>query len=211
MTLYYDDGQIQIYHGDCREVLPTLADASVDAAISDPPYAVDAAAWDKPCHDLLPDILRVSAGAVVWFGAAARLRTDLTLFCEEPKRTIIWHVTFSLAQTAAHGMYYRWHPIYVWRPPKTHDGPNQDILAIPQDGHNGWFHPGTKPLPLMRMLVGFAPFGGTILDPFMGSGTTLRAAKDLGRKAIGIEIEERYCEIAARRLSQMVLPLEMTA
>jgi DNA modification methylase len=66
-------------------------------------------------------------------------------------------------------------------------------------------HPNEKPLDLMARLI--QPTTGTILDPFMGSGTTLRAAKDLGRKAIGIEIEERYCEIAAERLAQEVLPL----
>jgi site-specific DNA-methyltransferase (adenine-specific) len=69
-------------------------------------------------------------------------------------------------------------------------------------------HPCPKPLPLMTELVGlFTDPGEIILDPFMGSGTTLRAAKDLGRRAIGIEINEKYCEIAAKRLEQEVLPL----
>jgi DNA modification methylase len=69
-------------------------------------------------------------------------------------------------------------------------------------------HPTQKPIALIRWILGlrWTPTG-TILDPYMGSGTTLRAAKDLGRKAIGIEIEERYCEIAAKRLAQQVLPL----
>jgi len=67
-------------------------------------------------------------------------------------------------------------------------------------------HPTQKPVSLMRWCVEKAN-GQIILDPFMGSGTTLRAAKDLGRKAIGIEIEERYCEIAVQRLAQEVLPL----
>lgn len=73
-------------------------------------------------------------------------------------------------------------------------------------GGQGNVHPAQKPMKLMTRLVDlFSNEGQTILDPFMGSGTTLRAAKDLGRKAIGIEIEERYCEAAALRMRQEVL------
>ena len=69
-------------------------------------------------------------------------------------------------------------------------------------------HPHEKPVALIMRLLQKAPTG-VVVDPFMGSGTTLRAARDLGRRAIGIEIEERYCEIAVQRLAQQVLPLEI--
>ena len=77
-----------------------------------------------------------------------------------------------------------------------------------QNEQGSALHPTQKPLELVRFIAQYScPPAGTIVDPFMGSGTTLRAAKDLGRKAIGIEIEERYCEIAADRLAQKVLSL----
>ena len=72
-------------------------------------------------------------------------------------------------------------------------------------GRNNFGHPTEKPVKLFQWSINESRTTGTILDPFMGSGTTLRAAKDLGRKAIGIEIEEKYCEIAVKRLAQEVL------
>lgn len=81
--------------------------------------------------------------------------------------------------------------------------------GIIQDGEKGQrkHHVSQKPLALMKWCLGFFPDAQMVLDPYMGSGSTLRAAKDLGRKAIGIEIEERYCEIAAKRLMQSVMVL----
>ena len=207
---YYDDGQITIYHADCRDILPHLEPGSVDLVLTDPPYGVGIAEWDGAVpYDILPTLLDVSSGAVVWFGASAMLRTDLMSFETPPERTLVWAPKFSLSHTGKNGIFYRWHPIHVWRVPKSHSGPSHDVLTHSTDGRNFWNHPGTKPLDLIRLLAGLG--GGTILDPFMGSGTTLRAAKDLGRKAIGIEIEERYCEIAVRRLQQAVLPLDIPA
>lgn len=72
--------------------------------------------------------------------------------------------------------------------------------------HGSALHPTQKPMGIVRALVEYScPVGGVVIDPFAGSGSTLRAAKDLGRKAIGIEMEEKYCEIAAKRMSQGVL------
>lgn len=87
--------------------------------------------------------------------------------------------------------------------PVIHDKGIGNVLRFPREEPVD--HPSPKPEGLMQRLIGaVTPLGGTVLDPFMGAGTTLRAAKNAGRKAIGIEIEERYCEIAAKRLGQEV-------
>jgi site-specific DNA-methyltransferase (adenine-specific) len=92
--------------------------------------------------------------------------------------------------------------------PHHHRGARNTIIQIKaESGEYRSLHPCPKPYRLMTHLVGLcSSVGETILDPFAGSVTTLRAAKDLGRKAIGIEIEERYCEVAAKRMRQEVLP-----
>lgn len=72
-------------------------------------------------------------------------------------------------------------------------------------------HPAEKPGALVDFLLEAVPVGATILDPFCGSGTTLFSCKKAGRKAIGVEVEERYCEIAAKRMAQMVMSLEVPA
>ena len=90
-----------------------------------------------------------------------------------------------------------------------YDGTRRQLSVIPGDPGDPrtTLHPNQKPVELLSPIITYScPEGGTVLDPFMGSGSTLRAAKDLGRKAIGVEIEERYCEIAVRRCAQEVLP-----
>lgn len=196
MIPYYEDTNsgITIYLGDCREVLPSLP---VGALVSDPPYPNNAGHFNDGIQ---------AARAVLWPSAwqeAIVFWSEL----ETPQMPIalvavhIWH------RSNVNGRPYE--PAYhfdargekrrseVMRHPAVFDG------AGP--GCNEYLgHPTQKPVALMRQLVAKAG-NPLVIDPFMGSGTTLRAAKDLGRKAIGIEIEERYCEIAAKRLGQEVL------
>lgn len=92
--------------------------------------------------------------------------------------------------------------------PEYHNRGTANVLRCERVDSTSRLHQTEKPQRLLARLVQVtSPEGGLVLDPFMGSGTTLRAAKDLGRRAIGIEIEEKYCEIAAKRLAQGVLPL----
>ena len=100
------------------------------------------------------------------------------------------------------GGFNNWEPILLYG----FDSLTNDVVSA-RNYRDIEDHPTTKPIQLMMRLLLRLP-EGAILDPFMGSGTTLRAAKDLGHRAIGIEIEERYCEIAAKRLSQEVLLFE---
>jgi DNA modification methylase len=200
---YYDHKNITIYHGDCREVLPTI---EADALISDPPYGVNySSGWDNEFQNVQiandGDISVRDAVLQIWgarpaivFGSWKKPKPQGTM------AVLVW----DKGTVGMGDLSIPWFPcteeIYVlgsgWVGTRT--------SAVMRHIANNQYHPTEKPLGLMRELCGKCNPQWRILDPFMGSGTTLRAAKDLGLKAIGIEIEEKYCEIAARRLEQEV-------
>lgn len=222
---YYEHAGIAIYHGDCLDVLPTVA---ADAVVTDPPYNVgcaygsgtddrrqadDYAAW------LGMRLAACQAPEIIWFPGKVNsfragevcLRAGL-----RPHWMLGWHRKEFAGDRWLGGPAICWEPI-VWA--SRRDKPEclkvlghlgRDFLVVPSTHGDpvARHHPCPKPYKVMAWLVGlFVEAGGTVLDPFLGSGTTLLAAKNLGRKAIGVEIEERYCELAAKRLEQEVLDL----
>jgi DNA modification methylase len=193
MTPYYDHAGITIYHGDCREIMPGLA--GVDAVVSDPPYPNSAGHFVEhvPAAN---DVLRVvSSHALIFWTEMERPPVNLPMVAVH-----IWHRTNTNRPD-------NYEPVYEFHPDGRKRASRVLPFAVVFPGLTGCYeatgHPTQKSVRLMNVLCKRTE--GLILDPFMGSGTTLVAAKDLGRKAIGIEIEERYCEIAAKRLSQEVL------
>lgn len=196
MTPYYSDDLVTIYWGDCREWMP-----KADVVLSDPPYGVGKALWDDDIPELDWLTRARSFAAVVAFTPGVR-----PLFrYPEPDWLIAWARPASTQSNGLGGI-NNWEPVLVYG---SRTLPT-DLITLSHPGRSNETgdHPTPKPLGLYRRLVALlSKPGETILDPFMGSGTTLVAAKSLGRKAIGIEIEERYCEIAANRCRQEVLGL----
>jgi site-specific DNA-methyltransferase (adenine-specific) len=228
---YYEDGSVTIYHGDCRDLLPTLHPP--DAVVTDPPYGVALAA--KRAKQRRGGV-KARAGSYSFADSAEYVAEvvvpTLNSLRERAKCVVVTPGTRSLwlyppaddvgcfFSAAGTGM-GKWgftcsQPIlYYGSDPylRTSQGsrPNSMGQTYPNDA-NEVDHPCAKPIRMVRWLVNRASLPGElVLDPFMGSGTTLEAAKSLGRRAIGVEIEERYCEIAARRCAQEVLPLEGVA
>lgn len=222
MKPYYSDSAVTIWHGDCREIdLP-----HVDLILTDPPYGVDyVTAW-RSRHD--PLVARISHDkdlSVVgdaWPTIMAALREDRHWYAFASPRMIgRAEAIFGGKQILAWdkgdrgtvgdlecGFGEAWEAIfYGMKGRRTINGKRpRTVIRHDWSGTMDPVHPTVKPVALLaRMVAWSSNEAETILDPFMGSGTTLRAAKDLGRKAIGIEIEERYCEIAAKRMAQEVL------
>jgi DNA modification methylase len=201
--LFYRDKGIELYKGKCQDILPMLP--QVSAVVTDPPYGVGLADWDEPVSQEDLNLCRAKAPLVMWFGAALPRCTQhvlsLSPLCD---RVLIWHNPFT--RTTSNGTFWQYQPIYVWGKPQDLGG---DVLIEMSNDANGTRHPAQKPENLMRrLLLAACPGDGVILDPWCGSGTTLRAAKDLGYRAIGIEAKEEYCEMTVRRMGQEVLELE---
>lgn len=207
MKPYYDHAGITIYHGDCREILPGLP--KVDLVITDPPYGMNFqsnhrwAQHDKIFgDDQMP--IEIIQRSIAQANRAAYIfcRWDNLRQMEKPKSVLCWIKNNWSMGDLLHEHGRQWEAICFY-PKEGHEFIKRipDVLYADRTGND--LHPTEKPTKIISQLIQ-ANFGEIILDPFMGSGTTLRAAKDLGRKAIGIEIEEKYCEIAAKRLSQEV-------
>jgi DNA modification methylase len=236
MSPYYQDDAVTIYHGDCREILPGLPflDMGVRRAvagvlITDPPYGVNFGgkhtkestpeqrphASDRregyrgrPDDDgLVGPAVVVECLKVVERGAVFPGVRNLM---DYPKADDLGGIFNPAGAGFGSWGYICFHPVLFYgRAPLGNQRPSA-VQSFDIAGHAD--HPCPKPLRWMSWLVEFATLEGeTVLDPFAGSGTSLRAAKDLGRRAIGIEIEERYCEIAARRCAQEVLDFAVSA
>lgn len=209
MTPYYSHAGITIYHGDCREILPSLPKVDL-VIIADPPYGVGRDYGPKTVDDVPAFVaaallLGSQLIPVAMFAPVSRIY-DVPV---RPQWTGCWKKKWGGSALRSYPIYPHWEPILFYNISGDYagnKGHRSDVFefAPVRPTENG--HPTPKPLDLMCELVRFMP-AGTVCDPFMGSGTTLVAAKQLGRKAIGIEIEERYCEIAAKRLAQEVMAL----
>lgn len=224
-TPYYEDSAVQLFHGDCRAILPLLGPA--DHVITDPPFsgythgnaksnrgkgygneAIDFEAIDFLLTLLGPQVRRWFVATMDWRHIAQLERQPNEFW--EFVRFGVWVKTNPMPQISADRPANGWDGIcYLHR---------RTIRKAWHGGgeHGNWIgpvitngdHPTGKPEAMISRIVRqFTDEGETILDPFAGSGTTLVAAKRLGRKAIGIELSEQYCEVAAKRCQQGALPM----
>lgn len=213
---YYDRDGITIYHADCRQILPMLG--RFDLLMADPPYGIGA---DKAMHK--------ASGNVVGHGnrRVAKRTYEASDWDAQPVEEWVMHLARSICQKQIifGGNYYDLPPCkgpLMWD--KQNDGNNfadgemaWNNLGIPlrikrhlwngmaRKGLEPRHHPTQKPLEVIQWAIQLAGDVETILDPWAGSGTTGHAAKNLGKRAVLIEREERYCEIAVSRLAQDVL------
>lgn len=213
---YFEDESVQIYHADCRDILRLMP--KVDLVLTDP-------VWPNACPELVGAsnpyglfaevaamLTRVTARAVIQLGCNSDPRLLASMPPELPFFRVCWleyarphymgHLLYSSDVAYAFG---------AFKAP-THVGAHVIPGRMMDHSSNGQYpgHPcPRKPAHVEWLVKWFSAEGDVILDPFLGSGTTAWVAKATGRKAIGIEIEERYCQIAAKRMSQSVMKLEV--
>ncbi len=217
MNPYYRDEWVTIYHGDCREILPELP--KVDLVLTDPPYNAKDIGFNKNTYAgqvmQLPDN-EYKNFCKDWFDACVAT-SDLMAFTSgisniwnypQAKWVLCWDKSNSLSRNVYGGI-NAWEPVLVYGKP--HNRLDKDIkrTSVFSTGLAS-NHPCPKPTAFWDWLIlTLSKDNESILDPFLGSGTTAYCAKKLNRKCIGIEIEEKYCEIAAKRCSQSVMKLEV--
>lgn len=210
MTPYYDQDGITIYHGDCREIAQQLS--GIDAVISDPPYGMN--------YDTNSTRFTTNGNG---HGAPSKRRYAPVRGDDAPFSPRQWLayprvVLFGFNHFAS-DLPVGTTLVWIKKSDKGFGSFLSDAeLAWMKGGHGVYckrdtshfgemrtrIHPTQKPVPLMKWCIQKAkvPQGGLILDPYMGSGTTLLAAREMGMRAVGIELEEEYCKAAVQRLQQ---------
>lgn len=213
MSLYYQDDSVSLYHGSCMEHREWL---TADVLVTDPPYGIDwaigherngrqpsvaiAGDLDLVARDSALEAWGTKRAAVV-FGSALKPAPIGT------KQVLVWEKTMDsgVLGTVA-GFRRNWEAIYLRGELGKQPATKSSVITSRQSTTRNAIdagHPHSKPLSVMEILISSTP-PGTVADPFSGSGSTLVAARNLGRKAIGVELEEKYCEIIAKRLAQDV-------
>lgn len=214
---YWSDGQVSLYLGDCREVTGWLA---ADVLVTDPPYGIG---WSQGRTRNNADAYAGIAGdrdtatrdaALAMWGARQAIVFGSLEMPPAPgnRQTLVYRKPAGAGSKGTHAGFRRdVEGIYLVGPwPAGHQGLSSVLTSgarcqVSPNGVPGRYgHPHAKPVDVMETLIGACP-PGVIADPFAGSGSTLIAARNLGREAIGVELDERYAEAAARRLSQASL------
>lgn len=225
MTPYYEDDNVTLYHGDCLTLTAWL---DADVLVTDPPYGVT---WTQDAYrtpgrsegdrtkahpgiandgDLaVRDAVLAEWGdkPAIVFGAINRP------FPQGTRRVLVWKKPNDAGFFHQSTWRMDWEPIFVMGKWPQAPATESSIIPTSAGSHRQYaqgIHPHAKPVDTLQRLIAKCP-PGVIADPFAGSGSSLVAAKQLGRKAVGIELDERYCEIAANRLCQDVLDLGLTS
>jgi DNA modification methylase len=216
---YYQDKQVTLYHGDCLENTQWLL---ADVLVTDPPYGISSGKRtfekrsgrvERPDRQIVGDDSTDVRDAALasWRNKPALCFGALNApYPEHWSRMLVFEKpSLSCGFVGNKKPWLRnWEPVFVrgdWPAtiPKRSSVIRTNAAAV--GGYNGYStragHPHAKPIDVMEQLVSDCP-PGVIADPFAGAGSTLIAARNLGRNAIGVEIEERYCEIIAKRLDQ---------
>ena len=216
---YYQDDFATIYHGNCREILPLLP--KVDLVLTDPPYGIGCDSSSKIGNKSRDSYSGGTYGRVWGKIEGDDKRFEPEFLLKFPK-LILWGANHYASRLPDSGGWLVWDKKRFGETANGYRGSDCELAwtnilgsvkiksflwdGFKRDGEVGeHYHPTQKPKEVMKWCLNFFPEAQTILDPFMGSGTTLRAAKDLRRKSIGIEISESYCKIAVSRLRQEVL------
>ncbi|OBB11621.1 hypothetical protein A5761_24215 [Mycolicibacterium setense] len=224
---YYRDDYVTLYHGDAHEFTEWL---TADVLVTDPPYGrrwrsgsgltnADGHGQPRRCHGGIAgdrDTSTRDAALAAWGARPGFVFGDLLV--AQPRNAVqclIYAKAADAGIRGARGGFRRdVEAIYLTGPWPSAVGGRTSVLtsrswvAGPSSPAYRYGHPHAKPLDLLEQLLLFAP-PGVVADPFAGSGTTLVAARNLGRRAIGVEVDERHCETAARRLDQMCLQLDL--